>query len=109
MHGRETLGVRVPALGWLRWLIDEVGPVTGTSANRHGAETPTDAEEAASSLASPPRESAQPGRVIRGRALGGTASTVVDVAGDKPIVLRAGAVPAELLGYPGSQQTPHSH
>ena len=109
LHGRETLGVRAPALGWLRWLIDEVGPVSGTSANRHGAQTPADAEEAASSLASSPGEMAQHGRVIRGQAFGGTPSTVVDVTGDKPVVLRAGAVPAELLRYPGSQQTPHSH
>ena len=100
LHGRETLGVRAPALGWLRWLIDEVGPVTGTSANRHGYETPAGAVEAAASLATRPGEMASPGRIIRGRALGGFASTVVDVTGDKPVVLRTGAVPAESLEFP---------
>lgn len=97
LHGRETLGVRAPALGWLRGLIDEVGPVTGTSANRHGHPTPDSAFEAAMNLAASAGEMAVPGRVIRGQAPGGTASTVVDVTGDAPIILRAGAVPAEAL------------
>ena len=93
LHGRDTLGVRAPAVGWLRWLIDEVGPVTGTSANRHGADTPTDAQTAAASLAIPPAA------VIAGVASGGVASTVVDVTGPQPIILREGAVPrAEIIG-----------
>ena len=91
LHGLHTLGVRAPALGWLRWLIDEVGPLTGTSANRHGATTPADAGEAAESLA------VVPAAVIAGRAVAGTASTVVDVTGSEPVVLREGAVPAKLL------------
>ncbi len=91
LHGLPTLGVRAPALGWLRWLIDEVGPLTGTSANRHGAATPADAQRAAQSLAAPAAT------VIDGRADGGTASTVVDVTGSEPVVLREGAVPAKLL------------
>lgn len=93
LHGRDTLGVRAPALGWLRWLIDEVGPVTGTSANLHGAPTPADASQAAAALATPPTA------VIGGRAAGGTASTVVDTTGPTPVVLRAGAVPAEHLPF----------
>ena len=91
LHGLPTLGVRAPALGWLRWLIDEVGPLTGTSANRHGAATPADARQAAQSLAAPAAA------VIDGRADGATASTVVDVTGSEPAVLREGAVPAKLL------------
>ncbi|MDE0497422.1 MAG: peptide chain release factor N(5)-glutamine methyltransferase [Acidimicrobiaceae bacterium] len=100
LHGRETLGVRAPALGWLRWLIDDIGPVTGTSANRHGQPTPVDASEAAALLAARQGDTTAPGRVIRGRAAGETASTVVDVTGDKPIILRAGAVPAVALEFP---------
>ena len=93
LHGRDTLGVRAPAVGWLRWLIDEVGPVTGTSANRHGADTPADAQTAAASLAMPPAA------VIAGVAPGGVASTVVDVTGPQPVILREGAVPrAEIIG-----------
>ena len=94
LHGRDTLGVRAPAVGWLRWLIDEVGPVTGTSANRHGAETPADAQTAAASLAAPAAA------VIAGIAPGGVASTVVDVTGSEPVILRQGAVPAGLLEPP---------
>ena len=100
LHGRATLGVRAPALGWLRWLIDEVGPVTGTSANRHGHPTPASAFDAAMGLATSAGEMAVPGRVIRGQAAGGTASTVVDVTGDSPIILRAGAVGADALEIP---------
>lgn len=84
----------------LRGLIDEVGPVTGTSANRHGLPTPADASEAAALLAAPEGETTAPGRIIRGRAAGETASTVVDVTGDKPVILRAGAVPAVALEFP---------
>ena len=93
LHGRQTLGVRAPALGWLRWLIDEVGPVTGTSANRHGAETPAQAMSAARGLAIWPGIEG----VIDGTAPGGIASTVVDVTGDEPVVLRAGAVGTEQI------------
>ncbi len=100
LHGRDTLGVRAPALGWLRWLIDEVGPVTGTSANRHGQPTPDSAVEAASLLSRHPGKTATPAGVIAGRARGGIASTVLDVTGDKPVVLRAGAVSAEALELP---------
>lgn len=96
LHGRETLGVRAPAVGWLRWLIDETGPVTGTSANRHGVETPASADDAAASLAVPPVT----GAVIAGTAPGGVASTVVDVTGDQPVVLREGAIAADSLGFP---------
>ncbi len=92
--------MRAPTSGWLRWLIDDVGPVTGTSANRHGLPTPADASEAAALLATPSGETTVPGRFIGGRAAGGTASTVVDVTGDTPIVLRAGAVPAIALEFP---------
>ena len=96
LHGRETLGVRAPAVGWLRWLIDETGPVTGTSANRHGVETPARADDAAASLAVPPVA----GAVIAGTAPGGVASTVVDVTGDQPVVLREGAIAADSLESP---------
>ena len=96
LHGKDTLGVRVPEMGWLRWLIDEVGPVTGTSANRHGVQTRVRAVDAAASLAVRPGF----GCVIDGMAPGGVASTVVDVTGDQPVVLREGAIPADSLSFP---------
>ena len=102
LHGRETLGVRAPAVGWLRWLIDEVGPVTGTSANRHGVDPPPDASTAAASLA------VAAAFVIDGSAHGGVASTVADVTGDEPVMLRVGAVPPEALSSPDASTPPGS-
>ena len=86
VHGRSTLGVRCPELGWLRLLIDEVGPVTGSSANLHGVETLNSALDAADQL------SANVDYVIPGLCAGGTASTVVDVTGETPVVLRQGPI-----------------
>ena len=86
VHGRTTLGVRCPEPGWLRLLIDDVGPVTGSSANLHGIETLDSAQDAAAEL------SASIDYVIPGLSPGGTASTVVDVTGDTPVVLRAGPI-----------------
>jgi release factor glutamine methyltransferase len=87
VHGHSTLGVRVPALGWLRELIDDVGPVTGSSANLHAAPTPVSAREAAAQLSV--------GDWIDGSAGGGEPSTVVDATGDDIVVLRHGAVAPE--------------
>jgi L-threonylcarbamoyladenylate synthase len=93
--GGGTLGVRIPkhkvALGLLR----TSGPLMTTSANLHGKDPAMSAEEAA----------ALPGVMAvldGGTAPGGTASTVLDLTGPEPHVLREGAIPApELLGPPG--------
>jgi tRNA A37 threonylcarbamoyladenosine synthetase subunit TsaC/SUA5/YrdC len=52
----------------------------------HGVETKVTAQEAAATLA------VEAGYVIQGTSEGGLASTVVDVTGDSPVVLRQGAV-----------------
>lgn len=93
--GGGTLGVRIPkhkvALGLLR----AAGPLMTTSANLHGREPAMSAAEAGG----------LPGvmAVIDGGvAPGGTASTVLDLTGPEPHVLREGAIPTpELLGPPG--------
>ncbi len=92
--GGGTLGVRIPkhkvALGLLR----STGPLMTTSANLHGMEPAMTAEEAG----------ALPGVVAvldGGTAPGGTASTVLDLTGPEPRVLREGAIPMpEVLGPP---------
>ena len=84
--GGNTVGVRCPEPGWLRLLIDDVGPVTGSSANLHGVETQLVAEEAAATLA------VDAAYVISGVSKGGLASTVVDTTGESLVVLRDGAV-----------------
>lgn len=91
--GGGTLGVRIPkhrvALGLLR----SSGPLVTTSANLHGKDPAMTAEDAA-----------LPGvmAVIDGGvAPGGVASTVLDLTGPDPHILREGAILApELLGPP---------
>ena len=96
LHGKRggTLGVRIPkhkvALGLLR----HAGPLMTTSANLHGREPAMSAEEA----------SALEGVMAvldGGVAPGGTASSVLDLTGPEPHVLREGAIPTpQLLGPP---------
>ena len=90
-----SVGVRLPALPWLRGLISKAAfPITGTSANISGE-----------------KEIETPGEVIAsfsgkvdlivdgGRTEGGLSSTVVDLTSD-PVILREGAVPRSILdGY----------
>ena len=92
--GGGTLGVRIPkhkvALGLLR----HSGPLMTTSANLHGREPAMSADEAGT-LAGVMAV------VDGGAAPGGTASTVLDLTGPEPHVLREGAIPTpELLGAP---------
>jgi len=96
LHSRQggTLGVRIPkhkaALGLLR----HAGPLMTTSANRHGLDPAMNAAEAAGL--------AGVMAVVDGGAVpSGTASTVLDLTGPEPHVLREGAIPTtELLGPP---------
>ncbi|TMC84323.1 MAG: threonylcarbamoyl-AMP synthase [Chloroflexi bacterium] len=92
--GGGTLGVRIPkhkvALGLLR----HAGPLMTTSANIHGRDPAMSAEEAGTL-------SGVMAVIDGGAAPGGTASTVLDLTGPEPHVLREGAIPApELLGPP---------
>ena len=92
--GGGTLGVRIPkhkvALGLLR----HAGPLMTTSANIHGREPAMSAEEAGAL-------SGVMAVIDGGAAPGGTASTVLDLTGPEPHVLREGAITApELLGPP---------
>ncbi len=86
VHKGNTLGVRVPDLGWLRLLIDEVGPVTGSSANVHELLPENSSEKAAASL------HLTPGYTVLGNSETDVASTVLDVTESEPRVLRLGAV-----------------
>ncbi len=93
--GHTTLGVRTANLGWLRWLANEVGPLTGTSANCHRGDTPRRAVDAAAALLK------NPAYVVEGEAAPlAVASTVVDVCKREPVVLREGELKtADLLNY----------
>jgi L-threonylcarbamoyladenylate synthase len=89
LAGRDTIGVRVPELpAPAAAVLDEVGAVLATSANLHGGPNPRRVEEV------PEEIRAACGAVIDGGELGGTPSTVLDLTGEEPRVLREGAVPA---------------
>jgi L-threonylcarbamoyladenylate synthase len=91
--GRGTVGIRVPGLALPRHLAAALGrPITGPSANLHGQ---------------PPCRTA--GEVVRafpdgvgvvldgGPTAGGAPSTVLDLTGPTPLILRVGAVPRSAL------------
>lgn len=80
-----TIGVRCPDDEVLLRLAAAAGPLAATSANRHGFETPATAGEVA-------RQLPGVGLVIDGGSRPGAASTVVDVTGTAPAVLRPGPI-----------------
>ena len=91
--GLDTLAVRVPAPAVARALLAAVGrPVAAPSANRSGQVSPTTAEHVLAGLG---------GRIAAvldsGPCAVGVESTVVDLSGDRPRLLRPGGVPLEAL------------
>jgi len=85
-----TLGVRCPAVAFVRELAGMVGPLATTSANRHGRSTAATAEAAAQSLL------AEALLVVDGGRCDGMASTVVRADPDL-VVLREGPLRFEDL------------
>jgi L-threonylcarbamoyladenylate synthase len=85
----ETIGVRIPDVsGVAADLLGRVGVVAATSANLHGGADPR-------RLADVPHELLDAVAVVLdGGELPGTPSTVVDLTGPEPQVLREGAIPA---------------
>ena len=85
----EAIGVRVPDLdGAGAAVLAAVGVIVATSANRPGEPDPRRLEDVPAEF----RE--QAAAVVEGGELPGTPSTVVDVTGPEPRILREGAVPA---------------
>jgi L-threonylcarbamoyladenylate synthase len=83
------IGIRVPHLpDETRAVLDGVGAVAATSANLHGGDDPATLGEV------PEEIRAAVGALIDAGALPGTPSTVVDLTGAQPRVLREGAVSA---------------
>jgi L-threonylcarbamoyladenylate synthase len=86
---RDTIGVRIPELGGVAAeLLERVGVVAATSANLHGDPDPRRLDGVPAEII---------GRVaatLDGGELPGTPSTVIDLTGLEPRVLREGAVPA---------------
>jgi len=87
--GATSIGIRVPSLsGEARAVVERVGVVCSTSANLHGGPDPRRLEDVAEELRS------AAGAAIDGGELPGVPSTVLDLTGAEPLVLREGAVPA---------------
>jgi len=85
----DTIGVRVPDVeGWAAEILDAVGPLAATSANHHGDPDPGRLEDV------PQQILAAVAATVDGGELPGTPSTVLDLTGTEPTVLREGAVPA---------------
>ena len=91
--GGGTLGVRIPKHKVALDLLRVAGPLMTTSANLHGKDP-----------AMTPADAALPGVMAvldGGAAPGGLVSTVLDLTGPEPHVLREGAITTpELLGPP---------
>jgi len=82
----ETIGVRVPALtGRTAEIVDQLGAIVATSANLPGGPDPRRLDEVPAEIL------AGVVAALDGGELPGTPSTVIDVTGSEPVILRAGA------------------
>ncbi len=91
--GLETVAIRLPANEIARSIIHHSGyPIAAPSANRSGKPSPTRAKHVIEDLE---------GRVDMiidgGKAQIGLESTVLDVSGDTPIILRPGSITQEMI------------
>ena len=85
----DTIGVRLPELkGDAAELLRRVRAVAATSANLHGGPDPRRLDDV------PPEILAGVAATLDGGELAGTASTVIDLTGIEPRILREGPVPA---------------
>jgi len=85
----DTIGVRIPDVeGLAADFLARVGVVAATSANLHGGPDPRRLEDVPEEILD------GVAAVLDGGELPGTPSTVLDLTGPEPRVLREGAVPA---------------
>jgi tRNA threonylcarbamoyl adenosine modification protein (Sua5/YciO/YrdC/YwlC family) len=87
-----TVAVRMPLHPVAIELLEETGPMAVSSANRHGQPAAQTAAEARAQLGDDVAVYLEDGQVR-----GGVASTIVDVTGGRPRILRLGAIEAETL------------
>ncbi len=91
--GTKTVAIRIPAHPIPVALARGVGtPIVGTSANLSGQPNALTAEEAHAQLGD------KVDLIIEGECAGGKESTVVDLSGASPVILRQGAISKEELG-----------
>ena len=88
-HSPDAVGIRVPVLsGDARAVVERCGVLASTSANLHGGADPRSVGEIPAELTQ------AAGAVLDAGELPGTPSTVVDLSGPEPRIIREGAVPA---------------
>jgi L-threonylcarbamoyladenylate synthase len=88
-EAKETIGVRVPALAGVgRGVLDELGAVAATSANLHGGADPRTLDDV-------PGEIRGACVTVDGGTLPGRPSTVLDLTGAAPRVVREGAASSD--------------
>lgn len=86
----DAIGIRVPELrDDTRTVVERVGLLVATSANLHGGPDPAGLDEIPAEI----RDGV--GAIVDAGRLPGTPSTVLDLTGREPQVLREGAVPAD--------------
>jgi tRNA threonylcarbamoyl adenosine modification protein (Sua5/YciO/YrdC/YwlC family) len=81
-----SVGVRVPDHPLIAAVTAVFGPIAATSANRHGSPTLVSAADAQREFGG------DVALVVDGGRLDGAASTVVDVRGSAPVILREGTI-----------------
>jgi L-threonylcarbamoyladenylate synthase len=90
--GLDSVAVRHPAHAFAAALIDRVGPLAAPSANLSGRPSPTRARHAARDL-----HGRVPLVIDGGDLEHGVESTVLDMRGAEPVLLRPGALPLEAI------------
>lgn len=87
--GKDTVAVRIQDNPIASDIVRKLGKgIAATSANIHGMKSPVTAEEVREQLGD------TVDLIIEGNCSGGIESTIVDVTGGKPVILREGAIPA---------------
>ena len=91
--GLQTVAVRVPAHETTRTIIERLGhPIAAPSANRFGSVSPTTAEHVRRDLGS-----AVTFIVDGGSCVVGVESTIIDLTGAEPVIVRPGGVSREQI------------
>lgn len=83
-RGAASLAVRVPDLAWLRALLETIGPITSTSANRSGEPPVERPDQLAQDL------QLRIDGILDTGPLAGEPSVIVDFTGDEPRLIRGG-------------------
>jgi L-threonylcarbamoyladenylate synthase len=87
--GKDSVAVRIQDHPVAAEIVRKLGRgVAGTSANIHGRKSPVTGAEVQEQLGE------NVDLIIEGTCQGGIESTIVDATGEKPVILREGAVPA---------------